>query len=94
MPTSSTITIKKVLSLGGGLRCAIGTWSQTAGAADLTLTLRGGVCYSAAFVCADGTGPRGSNTVPWTSSVSAGILTITLKAREAVTLGYFKVDFA
>lgn len=83
-------TVRNTQYLGAGLTCLSGDWSGSAGDAAGSMSV-GGVVTQAVFqkFTADNT----FEIIPKvTSSVAAGITTLTIENQDNVTTGYFKIE--
>lgn len=76
-----------VLYPSGAIKTTRGTWTHTAGASAETITVSG-VVFGAIISNCDSTGEH-DVLIPYSTSGTAGISTITFYANAAVTTGKF-----
>ena len=80
------------VGLGAGRRLITGQWTASLGDGEATLEVEGRVLYGAQFLTYSAN--LGSEVPIISTSVSGGIITITLATMEAVTAGTFFVIVA
>lgn len=78
---------------GGSLNFLVGDWTSAYGDAPGTVTIGGGRVYFAQFSAQDSV--TGELTlVPWTTSSSGNLITITVYSKDAIASGRFLVAYA
>lgn len=91
MAFSATADSNSPVSTGGNITKFTGSWSQTAAGADGSLVVAGGTLVGYQFLNLDGTGPAEANVFV-TTSATGGLITLTVKAHDAVTTGRYWVE--
>ena len=91
MAFSTTPDGNSPIVVGGGSKKYTGAWAQTSGGADGSLVVGGGSLVGYQFLNLDGTGPAEVNVFV-TISAASGLITLTVKAHDAVTTGRYWVE--
>ena len=91
MPALST-TNPQNTGIGGGRRLVTGNWTASLGDGEATVAVAGSILYGAQFLTFSG--DLGSEVPIKSTSVSGGVITITLATVEAVTAGTYFVIVA
>lgn len=78
----------------GSTKVLYGNWSGATGDGSGTVTVAGSKIFKADFCANDASGGPADNQLPWTTSLSGYLTTVTVTYPKTVTTGTFKIEYA